>query len=149
MMERSVNISLEEAIKWYNSDNEKLKTLALKAYTEDKLKLKLKYLYSKVKNCIYCTFIPKDEADKYDVLAELEVIAKYFNGEWKKTKNNSGYFLGEFIDSNPYLVSSYNGIGIYYTHDASLYAGVIYFKNLEDIIQAIKILGKKVKNLFI
>ena len=67
---------------------------------------------------------------------DLAIIAKFFNGSWKKTTNNTGYFLGNF-----------NGVGVY-QHNTVQYAGVVYFRNQEDAIKAVKILGKRVKSLF-
>lgn len=40
-----------------------------------------------------------------------------------------------------------NGVGIY-QHNTVQYAGVVYFRNQEDAIKAVKILGKRVKSLF-
>lgn len=40
-----------------------------------------------------------------------------------------------------------NGVGVY-KHNTVQYAGVVYFKNQEDAIKAVKILGKRVKSLF-
>ena len=143
---RNIKVSFNEAIELYNSDNATLRELALTAYAESELAPDINCIYSKVGTSHFYTAVPIDEDMKYRTLAKLAIIAKYFNGDWKKTANNTGYFIGEFIDNSPYPVSSYNGIGIY-AH-ASLYAGVIYFKNLEDIIQAIKFLGERVKDLF-
>lgn len=42
-MKKCIEIKLDEAIKWYNSDNEELKAIALKAYSEDVLKLVSSY----------------------------------------------------------------------------------------------------------
>ena len=41
----------------------------------------------------------------------------------------------------------YNGVGVY-QHNTVQYAGVVYFRNQEDAIKAVKILGKRVKSLF-
>lgn len=40
-----------------------------------------------------------------------------------------------------------NGVGVY-QHNTVQYAGVVYFRNREDAIKAVKILGKRVKSLF-
>lgn len=39
------------------------------------------------------------------------------------------------------------GVGVY-QHNTVQYAGVVYFRNQEDAIKAVKILGKRVKSLF-
>ena len=135
---RNIKVTLEQAMEWYNSGNSTLRTLALSAYTEDELKLDFKYINSKV--CI-----PADEAEKYNTLADLAIIAKFFNGSWKKTIGNTGYFLGNY--DNSHVVDVCNSVGIY-KHNTVQYAGIVYFKNQEDAIKAAKILGNKVKNLF-
>lgn len=144
---RSIKVTFEEAVEWYNSGNSTLHKLALSAYTEDELKLNFKYINCQVqKNCFYVS-VPNNEAVKYSTLADLAIIAKFFNGSWKKTTDNTGYFLGDSNGENGPIVDIYKGIGIY-QHNTVKYAGVVYFKNQEDVIKAIKILGKRVKNLF-
>ena len=43
----------------------------------------------KVCNTCFCTNIPANEAEKYNTLTDLAIIAKFFNGSWKKTTNNN------------------------------------------------------------
>lgn len=45
-------------------------------------------LYDKVCNTCFCASVPANEAEKYNTLADLAIIAKFFNGSWKKTTNN-------------------------------------------------------------
>lgn len=90
---RNIKVTLEQAMEWYNSDNSTLRTLALSAYTEDELKLNLKYISNKVYNTCFRIMIPVDEAGKYNALADLAIIAKFFNGSWKKNSINVGYFI--------------------------------------------------------
>lgn len=75
--------------------------------------------------------------EKYNTLLNLAVIAKFFNGPWKKTASNTGYFLA----------NTCNGVVIH-QHNTVQYAGIVYFKNQEDAVKAIMILGDRVKNLF-
>lgn len=84
---------------------------------------------------------------RYGTLADLAIIAKFFNGSWKKTTSNTGYFLGNCNNGNGPVVEVCNGVGAY-KHNTAQYAGIVYFKNLEDVIKAVKILGNRVKNLF-
>lgn len=77
----------------------------------------------------------------------MAVIAKFFNGSWKKTSNNAGYFLGKYNNGSGPVVDTRNGIGVY-QHNTVQYAGIVYFRNQEDAIKAAKILGDRVKNLF-
>ena len=144
---RNIKVTLEQAIEWYNSGNSTLRTLALSAYTEDELKFNFKYINSKVCNTCFCANVPVNEVEKYNTLADLAIIAKFFNGSWKKTTNNTGYFLGNFNAGCGLVVDSSNGVGVY-QHNTVQYAGVVYFRNQEDAIKAVKILGKRVKSLF-
>lgn len=144
---RNIKVTLEQAMEWYNSGNSTLRTLALSAYTEDELKFNLKYINSKVCNTCFCASVPANEAEKYNTLADLAIIAKFFNGSWKKTTNNTGYFLGNFNNGCGPIIDTCSGVGVY-QHNTVQYAGVVYFKNQEDAIKAVKILGKRVKSLF-
>lgn len=145
--ERNIKVTLEQAIEWYNGDNNTLRALALIAYTEDELKFNFKYINSKVCNTCFCANVPANEAEKYNTLADLAIIAKFFNGSWKKTTSNTGYFLGNYNNGNGPVADICNGVGVY-KHNTVQYAGIVYFKNLEDVIKAVKILGNRVKNLF-
>lgn len=145
--ERNIKVTLEQAIEWYNGDNNTLRALALIAYTEDELKFNFKYINSKVCSTCFCANVPANEAEKYNTLADLAIIAKFFNGSWKKTTSNTGYFLGNYNNGNGPVADICNGVGVY-KHNIVQYAGIVYFKNLEDAIKAVKILGNRVKNLF-
>lgn len=144
---RNIKVTLEQAIEWYNSSNTTLRTLALSAYTEDELKFNFQYISNKVCNTCVCVTVPANDGEKHNTLADLAVIAKYFNGNWKKTTCNTGYFLGNYNTNNGPVVDCCNGVGVY-QHNTVQYAGVVYFKNQEDVIKAVKILGKRVKSLF-
>lgn len=143
---RNIKVTLEQAIEWYNSDNEALKKLATVAFTEEEIILNKDYIFSKVKD-LTATLIPSVDDKKFTTLADLAVIAKYFNGNWEKNTYNTGYFLGSFNEGCGPVVDVCSGIGIY-KHNTVKYAGIVYFKNQEDAIKAIKILGDKVRNLF-
>ena len=144
---RNIKVTLEEAIEWYNSGNNILCTLALSAYTEYELEFSFEYINSKVCNTCLCTSVPADEVEKCSTLADLAIIAKFFNGSWKKTTDNTGYLLGNFNVGCGPVVDICNGVGVY-QHTTEQYAGVVYFRNQEDAVKAVKILGKRVKSLF-
>lgn len=136
---QNTKITLRQAIKWYNSNNNTLRTLALSMYTKDELKLNLKYIYNEVHHASFYANVPTNEIKKYTVLIDLTTIAKFLNGSWKKTINNTGYFLGNCDNSNDIII---------YQHRGEQYAGIVYFKNKKAAITAIEILGKRIKNLF-
>lgn len=151
MEKRNIKVTLEQAIEWYNSDNETLRTLALTAYTEEELTLNRDYIFSKVKG-LTATLIPSVDDKKFLALSDLAVIAKYFNGSWKKTDSNVGYFLGQSnlkFPNRRYLdgIKGLRNIGIC-EHNIVMYPGIVYFKNPEDVIKAVNILGDKIKDLF-
>lgn len=142
---RNIKVTLEQAIEWYNSGNSTLRTLALSAYTEDELKLNFKYINSKVCNTCFCANVPVDEAEKYNTLVDLAVIAKFFNGSWKKTTGNTGYFIGDLnAKYGGSVVDICNGVGIH-QHNTVQYAGIVYFKDWRDVVKAVEILGEELK----
>lgn len=147
METRNVSITLEQAIEWYNSGNATLRTLALNAYTSDELELNYGLIESKVDQTCGCFNTPMCEQKKFQVLAKLAIIAKYYNKNWKKTTRNTGYFLGNYNNGNGLVVDVLRGVGVY-RHDTVQYAGVVYFKSQEDAIKAVKILGDEVEELF-
>ena len=144
---RNISITIEQAMEWYNSGNTTLRTLALNAYTKDELELNYKMIESNVDQTCGCFNTPMCEQKKFQVLAKLAIIAKYYNKNWKKITCNTGYFLGNYSTANGPVVETCNGVGVY-QHNTVQYAGVVYFKNQEDAVKAVKILGDEVKELF-
>lgn len=149
---RKIKISLEQATKWYNSDNEALKELALTVFTKEELNLNLAYIKERVIETKFCATVPANEAEKYNVLMDLAMVAKYFNGAWKKTPSNTGYFLGRSnleFSNNPkaIIINDLNHIGIV-EHNTVMYPGIVYFKEKEDLIRAVEIMGNRLKYLF-
>lgn len=146
MEARNISVTLEQAREWYNSGNSTLRTLALNAYTESEL-MGYDYIKQLVKRKATSIIVPEGEVKKINVYSRLAIVAKYFNGSWNKTTRNTGYFLGNYSTSCGPVVDTCNGVGVY-QHNMVQYAGVIYFKNQEDAIKAVKILGESVKDLF-
>ena len=146
METRNISITLKQAIEWYNSGNVTLRTLALNAYTSDELELNYDLIASRVEKAYGQCITPMCEYKKFQVLAKLAIIAKYYNKNWEKTTCNTGYFLDNYSGNGP-IVKALNGVGVY-QHTTVQYAGVVYFKSQEDAIKAVKILGDEVKELF-
>lgn len=146
MEARNISVTLEQAREWYNSGNSTLRTLALNAYTESEL-MGYDYIKQLVKREATSVIVSEGEVKKINVYSRLAIVAKYFNGSWNKTTRNTGYFLGNYSTSCGPVVDTCNGVGVY-QHNMVQYAGVIYFKNQEDAIKAVKILGESVKDLF-
>ena len=152
MEKRNIKVTLEQAIQWYNSDNEALKELALTVFTKEELTINLAYIKGRVIETKFCATVPANEAEKYNALMDLAMVAKYFNGAWKKTSSNTGYFLGRSnlgFSNNPkaITINGLNHIGIV-EHNTVMYPGIVYFKEKEDLIKAVKIMGDKIKDLF-
>ena len=147
METRNISITLEQAMKWYNSGNIALRTLALNAYTSDELELNYDLIASRVDQAYGQCITPMCEHKKFQVLAKLAIIAKYYNKNWKKTTYNTGYFIGNYKSGNGPVVEILNDVGVY-QHTTVQYAGVVYFKSSEDAVKAVKILGDEVKELF-
>lgn len=146
MEARNISVTLEQAREWYNSGNSTLRTLALNAYTEQEL-MGYDYIRQLVRREATSVIVPEGEVKKITVHSKLAIVAKYFNGSWKKTTSNTGYFLGNYSTSCGPVVDTCNGVGVY-QHNMVQYAGVIYFKNQEDAIKAVRILGESIKDLF-
>ena len=147
METRNISVTLEQAIKWYNSGNATLRELALNAYTKEELELNYSLIDSKVDQICTCICIPKCEGKKFQVLAKLATIAKYYNKDWERTIYNTGYFISNHNPVNGPVDDCYMGIGVY-KHSSAQYAGVIYFRNSEDAVKALKILGDEAEELF-
>lgn len=147
METRNISVTLEQAIKWYNSGNSTLRELALNAYTKDELELDYNSIDREVDQICTCVCIPKCEGKKFQVLAKLATIAKYYNKDWEKNIYNTGYFISNHNPGNGPVDDCYKNIGVY-KHYSAQYAGVVYFRNSEDAVKAIKILGDEIKELF-
>ena len=140
METRNISVTLEQAREWYNSGNNTLRTLALNAYTKDELELDYNSIDREVNQICTCICIPKCEGKKFQVLAKLATIAKFYNKDWKKTACNIGYYIWKYNDVNSPISIS--------TSSVTQYTGVVYFKNYKDAVTALKILGDEAKELF-
>lgn len=132
MEKRNISISLDEAKEWYKSENNILKELALKAYSEEELDpINFSQIWAETYTETPAVYsVPVEEYSKYTQLHKLSIIAKYFNKDWKKTSSNTGYFIAG-IDNGEVKIN---------THNSVAYPGLIYFKNKEDIAKAIKMI---------
>lgn len=147
METRNISVTLEQAREWYNSGNDTLKTLALNAYTKEELEPDYNSIDREVDQICTCICIPKCEGKKFQVLAKLATIAKYYNKDWERTIYNTGYFISNHNLGDGPVDDYYKGVGIY-KHCTAQYAGIVYFKHSEDAAKALKILGDEVRELF-
>lgn len=133
----TIEVSLEEAKEWYSSGSKELRTLALRAFDKSKLKPDIDY-FRHCTNTRNCTVsVPIFKVSKCEAIADLEIIAGYFNSDWRKTRDNAGYYIMLISEGN-FAVS----------RTTLQRAGVTYFQNEEDAKEALDILGDEVKYLF-
>lgn len=145
---RTINVTIEQAREWYQSGIHMLKILALTAFSREELSLDYDIIASKVLKSTEHIDVPLDSRELFYVLAKLRVIAKYYNGDWKKTTNNTGYFLSS-CNGAGYVERTEKGVDIC-RHDKAYYAGIVYFRNIEDAINAVKLLkDNEIQTLFL
>ena len=149
METRTVKVSIEQARCWFNGNNQALKELALTVYSEQELTLSYESIKSQLGDNNFtttCVTVPYEEHDKFDVNAKLFVIAKYFNGDWRKTSCNKGYFIGKSSKGFTTSRNMGNYLGIC-VHETVMYAGIVYFKDEESAIKAFKMLTELDKEI--
>ena len=136
MEKRTIEISLETAKEWYNSDIESLKQVALQAFKKEELE---KITYTDIKNklnfgTINIAYSTEKQYQKLLAINKLMNVAKYFNKDWKPNYTNWNeckYFI--YIDIN-------NDVSV--SANTSQKHMSIYFKNKKDAEKAIEILGE-------
>ena len=141
---RNVKITIQQAANWYSSNNDTLKALALSAFSRDEI-----IIYCiKAQSKTVSLDLPLGQIDKFKTLAQLSVLASYFN---KSTKIEKGtrYFLGKNDEVNHSIVTKlFDNIYIY-KHINVKYAGIVYFNSKEAIKKAVSMIGEdKIKRLF-
>lgn len=149
MIERTVKVSIEQARCWFNGNNKALKELALTVYSEQELTLSYESIKLQLGDnnlTTTCVTVPHEEHDKFDVNAKLCLMAKYFNGDWKRTPYNKGYFIGQSKQGFTTSRDMGNSLGIC-VHETVVYAGIVYFKDEESAIKAFKMLTELDKEI--
>ena len=97
---RNVKITIQQAANWYSSNNDTLKALALSAFSRDELIL----YYVKAQSKTVSLDLPLGQIDKFKTLAQLSVLASYFNSITKIEKGTK-YFLGKNDGVNHSIVN--------------------------------------------
>ena len=145
MEKRNIQISLEEAREWYNSDNSFKRELALKAYKEIELSITT---YSDVRASLRNTDIA-DSIAKGEVYRKLLNAAKCFNSAYNIEYNSRICRQNYYIitkKSTPALFVKYKDFSINKNEYKSDYE--IAFNSLNAAKQAIDILGDELNVLF-
>lgn len=144
METRNIKVTIEEAYKWYKSGDETLKILALSVYTKNEL---ISY-YLKSTAEFISLHIPKDKIKKFKVLAELSLIASFFNKR-KEIENDTRYFIAKNNKINYDFTNKLFDNVYIFKHVTVYYPGIVYFNSKEDIRKAVSIMGEEViKQLF-
>lgn len=150
---RTIEVTLELAQRWYSGDNGALRSLALTVYTEDELNPNTyDAIASKVCTWDSCIQVPEGDVSKVAVYHKLLILASYFNKGWTMKAGSVGFFISkdEYIPDNvnrSLLSRKYNHKIA--NHNTVMQAGIVYFKNGEDVVKAYKILGEEeIEGLF-
>ncbi len=141
-----LEVTLEQARKWYESGNKDLKKLALTAFSEEMLIPSFLEVLESEKWTV--SALPKSASEQLASLALLQLTANYLNKGWSKTEGNTGYFLGKgssFIwkDGNRYKRSIR-----WYASKCKISRCLFIFRTVADVQKAVKILGNKLLPLF-
>lgn len=161
MEKRNITVSLEEARKWYNGEDQTLRKLALQAYTEkelsepqnlkevlealgiENLNLNMK-VEGEVPNAVQVKEMSQEIGSELTLHMKLAFIAKYFNGTWKPDMKQTKYFLARTHHSydlpNSIKLDNDYCIG---THERVMYPGIVYFQKQEDVKKAYEMLKIK------
>ena len=142
---RNIQISLEEAKKWYNSGDSFKKELALRAYKEIELPITT---YSDVRASLRNTAIA-DSIAKGEVYRKLLNVAKCFNSAYNIEYNSRICRQNYYIitkKSTPALFVKYKDFSINKSVCKSIYE--IAFNSSDAAKKAIDILGNELNILF-
>lgn len=139
-----LEVTLEQARKWYESDNKDLKKLALTAFSEEVLVPSLGEILESEK-AWGVLFLPLGASEQTKSLICLQTVANYLNNGWGKTECNIGYFLGKGSSLSGKTETDIKGVYVA-MHQNVKYPGVVYFRTVAQ--KAVKILGKKLLPLF-
>lgn len=140
-----LEVTLEQARKWYESGNEDLKKLALTAFSEEVLVPSLGEILESEKNWdVLFLPLPLGASEQTKSLICLQIVANYLNNGWNKTESNNGYFLGRGSSLSGKTETDIKGVYVG-MHQNVKYPGVVYFKTVAQ--KAVKILGKKLSPL--
>ena len=144
---RNIQISLEEAREWYNSDDSFKRELALKAYKEEELR---ELSYSAILDMLPEDIIDKN-IQKYLEYVELINVASYLNSIYppeycKATKINYQYIISG--NTNYVHMIEYKGFKIFRTSSSFPQIYLATFNSEEAAKKAIDILGDELNVLF-
>lgn len=150
MEERTIKVSLDKAREWYNSDNNALKTLALQVFSKDELEApSIQDMIKCILNSFEYTLTGTQRVQLNELRGRkdsnisaqklLRVIALYYNKNWKKTTNNTGYFISKRDWSGYQIRESLDSNWGIVKHETVCYP-LTYFKDKNGCERAFNIL---------
>ena len=133
----TIDLSLEKARKWFNSDNKELKDIAIQAYG-NALETRYDNIFSNVMNDYNLnTQYAKMMKANNELLADMTLLATFYNGkDWRPSSAEECYFI--------YYNDSYHSFVAGVKHSA-FYPNMFvpYFKTKNSCEMAIEILKDK------
>lgn len=124
--ELKILLSLEKAKRWYNSNDNEFKVLALSVYTKEELeKITLNDIIYKMDPIEYNMIIAKTNA-----YTNISIIAEHFNNNWQKIDSVIGYFYSYNYITKEWLLREHNSV---------TYTGIIYYKNKKVAAEAFEL----------
>lgn len=152
MEKRNISITLEQAKEWYNSGNQALKEVALRAYNEEELTepqtwgeiaklMGINHMSIEINGTVLSSITKRQMT-----MMKLALIAEYLNKGWEPKGLCTKYFIGKkTTTSSTYTAIESLGNGYYiYSHTSVFYPGVVYFKTQEDAIKAFNMLKDEI-----
>lgn len=131
--ELKVLLSKTMARKWYESNDEQLKLFALSVYTKEELeKLTIEDIVANVQET------NPELWDKMASMNYIHIVAKYFNGNWKKKDDVMGYF---------YAYDTHTKVWELRYHNSVTYPGIVYYKDKVTADKAFEYLYEHYNNI--
>lgn len=130
-MKRTLQVDLNVARTWYNSNNKALKELALQVFSEEELT----FSYEKIAEEEQLTeiTIPVIYKEKIKVLNKLAILAKYFNTKHASVNRKKYFIVGQ--DGGTRCVTG--------SHESVTYPGIVYFNREADIHEDLQELSEQ------
>lgn len=131
--ELKVLLSKTMARKWYESTDEQLKLLALSVYTKEELEeLTIEDIIDNVQE------VHPKLWDKLASMNMIHIVAKYFNGNWKKRDDIMGYFYAYNVHTEVWELRYHNSV---------TYPGIVYYKDKNTADKAFEYLYEHYNNI--
>ena len=145
MEKRNIQISLEEARKWYNSGDSFKRKLALKAYNKNELYIDI---YSNILTLLRNEVIT-NSANKAEVYKKLLNIAKYYNSIYPIEKDSKTHLPIYYTITAENKWTAFNKHkSLYLNKSVHTSEYEITFNSEEAAKKAIDILGNELNVLF-